>query len=211
MKINTPPLFITSTCIIRGDRIVYNGETVLSNTESLGLSAWLKQAYQHVGMAYPKFHKMDVLSKAVMLAVEWISHSVPITGTNTPMVFSNYSSSIVSDKRHAEGIFDPDDPVASPATFVYTLPNIAMGEASIRHQLHNEHIFFIFERFMPEFLVPYVKGMFEKGTVISQALVGWVEAGLGDTCDVFLYTVSPEGERAHTEANLNVLYNEDYE
>ncbi len=210
MKNPAQALYITSTCIIRADRVICNGQTVLTNTADLALSGWLKQAYQHLGMEYPKFHKMDVLSKAVLLAAEWISHTIPLSDTNPPLVFSNYSSSIVSDTKHATGIFHPENPIASPATFVYTLPNIAMGEVSIRHQLHNEHIFFIFERFMPEFLAPYVMGMFGRDEV-RHILAGWVEVGLDDTCDVFLYSVSQTGELPHTIENLNAIYNEDYE
>lgn len=207
MKTPTEPLYIASSCIVRADRIVADGQVVLANDAGHALGSWLKEAYQHLAMDYPKFYKMDALAKATLVGVEWISRSVPLAGSNTPLVFSNYSSSMVSDAKHVAGIFDAENPTASPATFVYTLPNIAMGEVSIRHQLHSENVFFIFERFMPEFLVPYLERMFEREGV-QQVLAGWVEVGAGDTCDVLLYAVSRRGELPHTIGNLNALYNE---
>ncbi len=210
MKTLTQPLYITSSCTLRADRIAVDGKLALANTEGHALGSWLKDAYQYLGMDYPKFYKMDALAKATLLAAEWISKSVRLGGSNTPLVLSNYSSSIVSDAKHAAGIFDSEDPTVSPATFVYTLPNIAMGEVAIRHQLHSENVFFIFERFTPEFLVPYVEGLFERGGV-QQVLAGWVEVGTSDTCDVLLYAVSQRGETLHTLENLNELYTKHYE
>jgi len=204
------PVYITAFCILRNRQLVVDGRVVLANHSGLSLGDWLKSAYQQLGMDYPKFYKMDALAKATLIAVEWISRTLPVAGTNTPLVFSNYSSSMVSDDRHAAGIYDPDDASASPGVFVYTLPNIGMGEVSIRHQLHSENVFFIFERFTPEFLVPYVTGMLEREG-LQQVLAGWVEVGADGTCDVLLYAVSRHGKLPHTIEQLNALYNKDYE
>lgn len=210
MKMPMPPLYIAASCIVRNHQLVVDGRVVLANETGLSLGDWLKAAYQQASMDYPKFYKMDALAKATLIAVEWISRSVPIASSNTPLVFSNYSSSMVSDDRHAASIYDPDDASASPAVFVYTLPNIAMGEVSIRHQLHSENVFFIFERFTPQFLVPYVTGMLERENV-QQVLAGWVEVGADGICDVLLYAVSRHGTVPHTIEQLNALYNKDYE
>src|SRR5690606_14040418 len=116
-----------------------------------------KSAYRQLDIDYPKFHKMDPLCKATFIATELMArHSGPYT-SDTALIFSNRSSSYLSDDKHAEGIFDPENRTASPATFVYTLPNIALGEISIRHQLHSENVFFIFDHYLPEFLVPYTQ------------------------------------------------------
>src|SRR5690606_21810022 len=111
--------------------------------------------------------------------------------------------------RHAAGIFDTLNPVASPATFVYTLPNIALGEISIRHQLQSENVFFIFDSYLPEFLVPYVDAMLDNGRTRS-ALCGWAEI-TEQTCDLLLLHVGTSVGTQHNVAQLKRLYNEEDE
>ncbi|MBX9448628.1 MAG: hypothetical protein KL787_02435 [Taibaiella sp.] len=59
--------------------------------------------------------------------------------------FANQSSSLDTDIRHQNSIQDPGQFYPGPAIFVYTLPNIAIGEVSIRHQLQTESMFLIQE------------------------------------------------------------------
>ncbi|MEJ0079473.1 MAG: hypothetical protein WDM78_00555 [Puia sp.] len=51
---------------------------------------------------------------------------------------------------------------ASPALFVYTLPNIVIGEISIRRHFKGENAFFVFKQFDGNFIEKYVRGLFEK-------------------------------------------------
>src|SRR5690606_27065500 len=102
-------------------------------------------------------------------------------------------------------IFRPDDPVASPSTFVYTLPNIAMGEISIRHQLQSENVFFIFDSYLPRFLVPYANATLDSQHAGASALCGWTEVTDG-TCDLLLYRIGAAGQLPHSVAQLDRLY-----
>lgn len=206
----THPFYIKSYCIIRPHTVVLDGEVCYKAPVEAPLSEWFKALYKHFQLDYPKFHKMDTLCKAIFLAAELISSKNRLQGSDTALVFSNFSSSYVSDEKHAAGIFNSENPLASPAIFVYTLPNIAMGEISIRHQLHSENVFFIFDTFTPGFLVPYNDGVLQNQRA-DGVLSGWVEVGKNDRCDVFVYLLDRAGDIPHTESNLTKLYTQDYE
>ncbi len=205
----TQRLYIQSHCTIRNRSIGVNGRTYWQGDPDASLSDFLKAAYRGLAIDYPKFHKMDGLCKAVFIAAELLARESGPYATDTTLVFSNYSSSHLADERHARDIHAGDEAVASPATFVYTLPNIVLGELSIRHRLHSENVFFIFDSFLPEFLVPYTETLFE-GSRVAGALGGWTEVTEG-RCDVLLYRIGTSGRIPHTIAGLKKLYNEDNE
>lgn len=197
---------IQSYCRIRGRAIHVNGNSFFNAEASAPLGDFLKSVYRQLDIDYPKFHKMDSLCKAIFVAAELIARESGPYKNDTALIFSNRSSSYLSDSRHAMGIFDTDNPVASPATFVYTLPNIAMGEISIRHQLQSENVFFMFDGYLPEFLVPYTDAVLDSRETAS-ALCGWVEI-TEQTCDLLLYHVGAPVGLPHDAAQLKKLYNE---
>ena len=55
--------------------------------------------------------------------------------SRTAIVFANRSSSLDTDFKYQESINSQENYFPSPAVFVYTLPNICVGEISIKHQL----------------------------------------------------------------------------
>jgi len=200
---------IQSHCLIRGRSITVNGNTFLEMDPSTALNDFLKAAYRELHIDYPKFHKMDGLSKAIFIAAELMARISGPYSSDTALIFSNYSSSYIADSKHAADIFATEHPTASPATFVYTLPNIAMGEISIRHQLHSENVFFIFDSYFPEFLVPYVHSVLD-GQKATDAISGWTEV-TEQTCDLLLYHTGTGGGIPHTVAEVKRLYNEEHE
>ncbi len=202
---DTYPYHIQSYCAIRDRSITVNGEVFLKMDHATRLGDFLKSAYRQLDIDYPKYHKMDGLCKAIFVATELLARaSGPFLG-DTALIFANRSASYLSDSKHATGIFDPENPGASPATFVYTLPNIAMGEISIRHQLHSENVFFIFDRYLPEFLVPYTHTVLDSRPTGS-AIGGWTEIS-EQTCDLLLYHIGKSGRIPHTVAQLKRIYN----
>ncbi|SMC34683.1 hypothetical protein [Moheibacter sediminis] len=195
--------YIKSYCQITNNKIICDDEVILERNNSESIDEFLKRIYQKSEANYPKYHKMDLLCKATFLAAEFISKKENIYETETALVFSNHSSSMISDEKHALSIYG-EESTASPAVFVYTLPNIALGEMSIRHKLLSENVFFIFDKFTPEFLVPYAEqNLNDKKSDL--VLAGWAEIDENDA-DVFLYLVSKEGALEHNEENLNNLY-----
>lgn len=195
--------YIKSYCRITNDKIISDDATILKRNENESIDEFLKRIYQLSEAGYPKYHKMDLLCKAAFLAVELISKKESIYETETALAFSNRSSSMVSDEKHALSIYE-EESTASPAVFVYTLPNIILGEISIRHKLLSENVFFIFDKFTPEFLVPYV-GQTLNDKKSELVLAGWAEIDEQNT-DVLLYLVSQQGMIEHTIENITNLY-----
>ena len=113
-----------------------------------------KHLYKQLGIDYPKFYKMNRLCKLVFLTTEYLFKNNNAFNKYPPdevaMVFSNANSSLDTDTKHVKSITDKENYFPKPAVFVYTLPNILLGEISIRHKLNGENNFFITENFEAE-------------------------------------------------------------
>ena len=210
---------ITASCTIRAHCIYLNGVLQYAHpTPTDPLNDFLIAAYRHLGIQYPKFFKMDALCKLAFLTAELL---LPATGIrervatgDIGIVLANKSSSLLSDLAHQHSIQDPAHHFPSPAVFVYTLPNIMLGEVSIRHQLTGENTLFVADAFEPETLESYVALLLHED--ISQAcLCGWIEADTA-TYESFFYVVEkPESNPAfaplpHHSASINSLYNHSF-
>src|SRR5579871_2576029 len=141
---------IISYCHIRNKEIWKDGERVFSFRHG-SLDEFLQAAFDHLQPGYPKFYKMDRLCQFGFLASEVLISSIQLPET-TALVLSNASSSLDTDSRFWETVKSQ----ASPSLFVYTLPNIVIGEISIRHKLKGESVFFISPQFDPQLNVGYV-------------------------------------------------------
>jgi hypothetical protein len=198
---------ITQYCIIRNRTITSNGKKIYSS-EGGSLNDFLDNAYAHLKIDYPKFYKMDNLCKLGFLAAEIIlqerkKDSDFVTDAMT-LVLSNANSSLDTDQRYLESA----KTVASPALFVYTLPNIVAGEICIRHRIKGENIFFVAPSFDPALLANYVSITLRPSLMPNTCLAGWIDV-LGEQHDVFLYLLE-EGRQtsmAHSPEKLNELYN----
>ncbi len=194
---------ILDHCSISKGIVTINGE-ILLRSETTVFKDFAKEIYNRLKLDYPKFFKMDNLSKLAFLSTELLSQNNPIA-KDTAVILSNVSSSLDTDIKHDAAIQDYESYHPSPAVFVYTLPNICLGEISIRHQLHTENSFFIFERFQPEFLVLYAENLLDSG-VAKELICGWTEI-FGNDYSAFLYRVSANGNGEHSIKNLQNLYN----
>ena len=195
---------IKSWCRLTNDQFICNDELILKKNEEESHSDFLKNIYRKSEANYPKFFKMDMLCKAAFLATEYISKKESLFETNTALLFSNRSSSWNSDEKHANSIYG-EESTASPAVFVYTLPNIAQGEISIRHQLLSENLFLIFDKFSPEKLEIYTHQLLKENKA-EKVLVGWVEAD-ENQLDTFIYLIEKEGNTEYNLENITNLYN----
>lgn len=128
----------------------------------------------HLKVSYPKFYKMDKLCKLGWLAAEVLlegtDHKRKYADSEMGLILSNAHASLDVDLKYVKTI--PTG--ASPALFVYTLPNIVIGEISIRHHFKGENAFFVFKHFDGNFIAGYVKGLFENN-LIQAAICGWVD------------------------------------
>ena len=201
--------YINASCGISGNRqmVIKNSQTIFQVPASLPVQEFLKEVYGFTGAAYPKFYKMDGLCKLGWLAAEiLLVNSFDKTvylPENIGLVLSNRNSSLDNDIKY----YDSVKTIASPALFVYTLPNIVMGEICIRHQFKGENDFFIFDRFNPGFIQQYVNHLFDT-EALDACICGWVDL-LDNDCLACLFLVerTTKGDgTAFTEDNMNQFY-----
>ena len=196
--------YITASCII-SDHIVHtNGKTVFEAPAAEGQD-FLLAVYQHTGVQYPKFYKMDNLSKLGWLACEWLLRQgfrrTDYKPEEVAVVLSNANASLDTDYKYFATVKD----IPSPAVFVYTLPNIMIGEICIRHHFKGENAFFVFESFHAAFLAQYVHGLIESGSARA-CICGWVDV-LGEEYKAALFLVEEAaGEMPLSAENLNKLF-----
>lgn len=166
---------ITSTCLIENNTIFVNDKIVFQS-ELLPFSDFMKLAYKKFESNYSKFFKMDNLSKLAFLASEMVlSNKNRVEAENNiALVFANKSSSLDTDLKYQQSINDKNNYFPSPAVFVYTLPNICLGEISIKNKLQSENAFFVFEENNEVFLKQYAQ-LLIKNKKAKKVLCGWVE------------------------------------
>jgi hypothetical protein len=203
--------YITASCVIRKNSIYQNGRLLWESSPvepaglPAGLAEFLLSGYQHFGFQYPKFYKMDQLGKLGWLAAELLlSDGFDATDyrpEDIAVVLSNANSSLDTDHRYFATVTD----IPSPALFVYTLPNIVIGEICIRHQFKGENAFFIAESFDAVFIETYVRDLMETGNARA-CICGWVEA-LGDSYMAALFLIEKKfASWPFTAENMDHLF-----
>jgi hypothetical protein len=202
-------LVITASCLIAPNKILKNGELIFEKSGSA--ESFLYAGYTHCEISYPKFHKMDQLCKLGFLATEVLlketGHDLKYAGTETGLILSNAHASLDVDLKYAKTIHSG----ASPALFVYTLPNIVIGEISIRHHFKGENAFFVFKQFDGNFMAEYVNGLFAN-KLIKNCICGWVDI-LKEDYRAILFLVEteqPEKKMAFTADNMNQLNKQEH-
>ncbi|MGK0386452.1 MAG: 3-oxoacyl-(acyl-carrier-protein) synthase [Patiriisocius sp.] len=183
-----------------------NGTEVFRSSKD-DTSEVFKEAYRAIDLNYSKFFKMDTLSKLAMLTTEILFREANLDteDNNIAVILSNKASSLDTDRKHQESISDQDNFYPSPAVFVYTLPNICIGEISIKHKLFSENSFFIFDTFSAAHLFDYARVLMDSNKA-HRVLCGWVDVDAQDY-EAFMYLVRPEQtEITHTTKEINRLY-----
>ena len=164
-----------------------NANEKLDEQEGAGHHSLLTSLYRQMIGNYPKFYKMDGLSRLGFVASEILLNAEKGDTDverreeegerlleERAIIFFNHSSSIASDRNYKESINEKDNYFPSPSIFVYTLPNIVTGEIAIRNHFHGETSFFILpdkdERLMEEILQASCRDAQSKSF-----LTGWID------------------------------------
>lgn len=137
----------------------------------------LTHLYKSSGCNYPKFYKMDGLSKLGFVASLLLAGRQgerPALDDGCAVVLFNRSSSIASDRKYLASIADKDNYFPSPSVFIYTLPNIVTGEIAIHHGLHGETSFYILPQKDPEVQREIVEATL-RATGTRQMITGWID------------------------------------
>ena len=198
-------LFIKSSCIIRNQKVFKNDELIFENNLE-NTTDFLISIYKHLGMEYPKFYKMDNLCKLGILAAECVvgenNKEESDNEGEIAVIIYNANSSLDNDIKY----FSTVNKMASPALFVYTLPNIVIGEICIRHRIHGENTFFISKEFDIDQLESYVNLLFINNTA-TNCLCGWVDC-LAEQYEAILFWVNKINENNFMQFNKeNIIKN----
>ena len=167
-------------------------------------NAQLTELYRtHIG-DWPKFYKMDTLSKAGFVATELLLKKVGERRCSSEefirsraIVLFGSTASLCADRNYQETIQDRDNYYPSPALFVYTLPNIVTGEIAIRNHWRGETSFYVLEGPDAAQMAFHLSCAFQDADTES-ILAGWVDSRMNDDFQVFMTLISRE-DAADTE------------
>jgi len=138
----------------------------------------ITEFYRSLQVDYPKFFKMDGLSKLGFLASEVIFKDDENRFTpseNTAVICFNSSSSLDIDTQYQATINNNENYFPSPSLFVYTLPNIVTGEIAIRNKFFGETSSYICKNFDEEQIFRTVRNVFSDKS-INFVLAAWIES-----------------------------------
>jgi hypothetical protein len=200
--------YISAWCVIRNGIAISNGQSLVEGAPAeRGL--FLKELYKLLKCDYPKFYKMDDLSKLAFIASEVLlkDRKLNYAPGEIALVFSNSSASLDTDIHYFNSVEVKSNYFPSPAVFVYTLPNIMVGEICIRNKFSGENAFFVSEKFEPGLLSEYAVDLITAGKS-KCVIAGWVEINEMNW-EAVLFLI--EGENSNgaelSEGNLVDIYN----
>ncbi|MCV9387185.1 3-oxoacyl-ACP synthase [Reichenbachiella ulvae] len=180
-----------SSIVIKKDLFEINGKSQPLPENDGTLKGLMSAFYHSLNMSYPKFHKMDNLSKLGVIGVELLKQEHDLESYQDDAIalhFQNASASLDTDWVHQQNI--NEGKAASPANFVYTLPNIVLGEIAIRNKWYGENLFTLADQFDQD------RWMKTNQVLVAQnkaeaVLGGWVEV-LEEAFELELYFVAKE-------------------
>lgn len=156
--------------------VLLNGQPVATNEQG---EKMLVELYRRYVKDYPKFFKMDTLSRLGFIAAEMVLQDQPVEA----VILASRSASIKNDTDYLATITG-ENYYPSPALFVYTLPNIVTGEIAIRHHIQGETSCYILEK--PEQLEPVILSQINRQ---SPVLAGWCECSGPNTFNAKLQII----------------------
>ncbi|MDQ2772959.1 MAG: 3-oxoacyl-ACP synthase [Bacteroidota bacterium] len=185
-----PPKLLR-TCSIANGEVRVDGKVVATTPGPF--DGFAEAAYRARGIDYPKFHKMDNLSKLGFLAAEFLLAGTDLLADTAAgrrgIVLGNATSSLDTDLRYQAQVMQQRP---SPALFVYTLPNIVLGEICIRHGIKGESLLLVTANYEAAAQVSYLAGRLGEKT-LTIALGGWLDYA-GSGYRAFLYVVGASSD-----------------
>ena len=161
-------------------------------------NALLTELYRNHIADWPKFFKMDTLSKAGFVASELLIKELGERRLGSEefaqgcaIVLFGATASLCADRNYQETIQDKDNYYPSPALFVYTLPNIVTGEIAIRNHWRGETSFYVTEAPDAAQMAFHLACAFQD-QVTDSILAGWVDSSRNDDFQAFMTVVRRE-------------------
>ena len=158
-------------------------------------NALLTELYRaHVG-DYPKFFKMDTLSKLGFVASEMLLKDEVqerfVPREDRAVVLFNKTASLQADTNYQATIQDPENFFPSPAAFVYTLPNIVTGEIAIRNKYYGETSFIVVESCDAHIMARQLMNAFQD-PMTQSILGGWLDCNDENHFEARLFLVEKQ-------------------
>ncbi len=160
---------------ISPNEVKVDGKALAHNEKG---SALLTELYRNNIGDYPKFFKMDTLSKLGFIASELLLN---IEGNRSfepredrAVILFNRNASLQADTHYQSTIQDPEHFFPSPAAFVYTLPNIVTGEIAIRNKYFGETSFIVIDDYNEQIIMKNLDIAFQD-PVTTSIIGGWVD------------------------------------
>lgn len=179
--------------------------------ESTG-AAMLAELYRTYIGDWPKFFKMDTLSKVGFVASELLFKEIGDKrmegeeyGSSRAVMLFGTTASLCADKNYQETIQDAGNYYPSPALFVYTLPNIVTGEIAIRNHYRGETQFLVVDGFDAAQMAFQIRCAMQDDTTES-VLAGWVDSTANDDFSCFMTLI--DRNQAQDEEWLSGQLNE---
>jgi hypothetical protein len=171
-------LFITYCITIKNHQVYGNGNLLFESADNMDFHEFTKSIYKTFEINYPKFYKMDNLSKLAFLSSELIIKKTGFEKKYTPdevaVILFNSASSLDTDIKFQNTIDDKSNYFPNPSLFVYTLPNIMVGEICIKNNFKGENALIVFDKFEPELLTSYVD-ILSNNQKMKACLTGWID------------------------------------
>jgi len=189
------PVPMTTTHQVRITPMSVMVDDRLLDCEGAG-KALLTSIYRRYIGDYPRYYKMDLLSRLGFVASELLLGGEDRQRfracDDRAVILFNYSSSICADRSYLETIGNRDNCCPSPSLFVYTLPNIVTGEIAMRNRYHGETSFYILPQ-RDETVIRQVQQAAFRDPATHSMISGWID------CQ----------DEAHFEADLYILQQND--
>lgn len=194
--------YITTYCHILSNECWINGRRISLPNANEDIT---KKLYHYLKLDYPKFFKMDRLTKIAFLGAELIKKEntevLTYKDDEIALLFSNAKSSAETDLNFQSTY--QNGGVPSPALFVYTLPNILLGEIAIRNKWYGESVFTISENFDANFFSDYCSFLLNKSE--KAVLCGWININ-NENVETFLFFVEKKDlKQLHLHLNSEQL------
>ncbi|MBS4013879.1 MAG: hypothetical protein KGZ97_08990 [Bacteroidetes bacterium] len=131
-----------------------------------------KELLNTYSKGYGKFFKMDKLSKLGFIASEILLHNNPIPeedNNEVAFLIGNSEATTYTDIKYHESIAN----IPSPAVFVYTLPNILIGEICLKNCFRGENLFYISQDFNIDEFWMHITTLLNSSSS-KHIIAGWV-------------------------------------
>lgn len=158
-----------------------DGVRILNAVRITPQSGELDGIYRSHAWDYPRFYKMDTMSKLLFAATELLLAGCQPEGDGceTAVLLFNASSSVLSDRRHIASFCGKEGFFPSPSVFLYTLPNVAVGEIAIRHGIKGETTLMILDG-RNEALMDAVVDATLMASDVKNVITGWLDCPAED-------------------------------